>query len=197
MLFWPEFGGAVATAILFGFLFRTRFVPLLALGGMVMLAGGAAVLSGVATGPDALVVIGSGLVGLGVGASVSPSLFITGFSLPSALIQRVFALVELLRGVGAFLAAPILLHLAMTVSTKRSGELGVAAWVCLGIAAGGGLFAAYLFVLGRGRLQRPDLERWKQDEEPAWESPPLLAGIRGERTAARAGRRDTRTPAIR
>jgi hypothetical protein len=38
------------------------------------------VLSGVTKGSDALVLIGSGLVGLGVGASVSPALFIAGFS---------------------------------------------------------------------------------------------------------------------
>jgi MFS family permease len=180
MLFWPEFGAAVGSAILFGLLFRTRFVPLLALGGMVMLAGGGAVLSGVASGPQALVVIGSGLVGLGVGASVSPSLFIAGFSLRSAQIQRVFALVELLRGVAAFLAAPILLHLAMTVSTERPDGVSTAMWVCVGIAAGAAALAASLMILGRARFQRPDLERWQGGEEPAWDSPPLAAGIRGK-----------------
>jgi hypothetical protein len=56
-------------------------VPVLAVGGTVLLAGGAAVLTGVAHGPDALVVVGSGLIGLGVGASVSTALFVTGFSL--------------------------------------------------------------------------------------------------------------------
>jgi len=179
MLFWPEFGAAVATAILFGTLFRTRLIPVLAFGGMVMLAAAAAVLTGVAHGPDALVIIGSGLVGLGVGASVSPALFIAGFSLRSAQIQRVFALVELLRGAAAFIAAPLLLHLAMTVAPNPTAGINTAVWVCFGIAAGGGLFAAYLFVLGRARLQRPDLERWQGGEDPAWESPPLAAGIRG------------------
>jgi hypothetical protein len=178
MLFWPEFGAAVASAILFGLLFRTRFVPLLALAGLVMLAGGGAVLSGVAHGPEALVVIGSGLVGLGVGASVSPSLFITGFSLRSAQIQRVFALVELLRGVAAFLAAPVLLHLAMTVSGKPPAGTGTAIWVCVGIAAGAAAFAALVAILGRARLQRPDLERWASGEEPAWDSPPLGVALR-------------------
>ncbi|MBV8991526.1 MAG: hypothetical protein JO372_23440, partial [Solirubrobacterales bacterium] len=129
--------------------------------------------------PDALVIIGSGLVGLGVGASVSPALFIAGFSLRSAQIQRVFALVELLRGAAAFIAAPLLLHLAMTVAPNPTAGINTAVWVCFGIAAGGGLFAAYLFVLGRARLQRPDLERWQGGEDPAWESPPLAAGIRG------------------
>ena len=178
MLFWPEFGAAVATAIVFGILFRTRFVPVLALGGMVMLAGGAAVLTGVAHGPDILVIVGSGLVGLGVGASVSPALFIAGFSLRSAQIQRVFALIELLRGVAAFLAAPLLLHLAMTVSPDLATGVKTSIWVCLGIAAGGGVVATGVIILGRARLQRPDLKRWEQGDQPAWHSPPLGAGIR-------------------
>jgi hypothetical protein len=33
-------------------------------------------------------------------------------------------------------------------------------------------------------------------DESAWESPPLLAGIRGERTGVRAGGHDTGAPAI-
>jgi MFS family permease len=180
MLFWPEFGAAFAAAILFGLLFRTRFVPIFALGGMAMLAAGAAVLTGVAHGGGVLIVVGSGLVGLGVGGSVSPSLFIAGFSLRSGQIQRVFALVELLRGVAAFLIAPVLLHLAMTVSRQPAAGIATAVWVCFGLAAGGGLFASYVIILGRARLQRPDLERWEKGEEPAWESPPLAAGIRAE-----------------
>jgi len=45
-------------------------------------------------------------MGLGVGALVSPALYVVGFSLRSSEIQRVFALVELVRGVTAFLVAP-------------------------------------------------------------------------------------------
>jgi hypothetical protein len=146
---------------------------------MFMLAAGGVVLSGVAHGPEALVVIGSGLVGLGVGASVSPALFITGFSLRSAQIQRVFALVELLRGVAAFLAAPLLLHLAMTASDKLPEGIRTAVWVCVGIAVGGAIFAVVVAILGRARLQRPDLERWEDGEQPAWGSPRLAAGLRG------------------
>ena len=56
-----------------------------------------------------LVAVGSGLIGLGVGASVSPALFISGFSLHSAQIQRAFTF-ELARGVAAFLVAPVLLY---------------------------------------------------------------------------------------
>jgi MFS family permease len=188
-LFWPEFAGAVITAALFGLLFRTRFVPVLATCGMVVLSGGIAVMTGIASGADAIVLVGSGLIGIGVGASVSPALFIAGFSLRSAQIQRVFALVELLRGVAAFMVAPVLLHLATTVGASKPAGIQIALWVAFGIAAGGGVVALYLFILGRVRLQRPALERWQEGEEPAWESPPLAAGIRGSDRDARPDRR--------
>ena len=48
VLFLPEVGGAVFTAFLFGSLIRTRYVPLLAWTGLLDIAGGAAVLTGVA-----------------------------------------------------------------------------------------------------------------------------------------------------
>jgi hypothetical protein len=181
MLFWPEFGAAVATAILFGVFFRTRFVPVFPLVGMVMLCGGAAVLSGVAGGSQALVVVGSGLVGLGVGASVSPGLFTAGFSLKSAQLQRVFALIELLRGVTSFLVAPVLLHLSKTVGATPAAGISIAMWVCFGIAAGGLLVSGYLMVLGRVKLRPPRLERWLDGEEPAIDSPPLAARVREDR----------------
>jgi hypothetical protein len=182
MLFWPEFGGAVVTALLLGALLRTRFIPLLAFSGMLLLAGGAAVLHGVTGGSEAIVVIGSGLVGLGVGASVSPALFICGYSIASTQIQRVFALVELLRGVAAFMVAPLLLHLAMTVANSPAAGTPLAIWVCFGLAAGGALVSGYVFLLGRARLQRPALEQWEHGDGPAWETPPLAARIRGEVT---------------
>lgn len=72
----------------FGALFRTRFTPLLAFGGVVMLTAAAALLTGLAAGQGTLVAAGSGLIGLGVGASVSPALFLAGFSLRSTQIQR-------------------------------------------------------------------------------------------------------------
>ena len=180
LLFLPEFGAAVLTAVLFGALFRTRFTPLLAIGGLVMLTAAAALLAGLnpeSANADVLVAASSGLIGLGVGASVSPALFITGFSLRSAQIQRVFALVELLRGVTAFLVAPVLLYLATAIGTSLLAGIRASAWICLVIAAGGALLATLLFVLGSGRLQTPDLERWAGGE-PAWMSPPLLGRLR-------------------
>ncbi|HEY0277746.1 MAG TPA: hypothetical protein VGC32_05720 [Solirubrobacterales bacterium] len=88
MLFWPEFGGAVATAALFGAAYFTRWLPALVFGGL-------AILSGVASGSEALVVVGSGATGIGVGASVAPALFTTGFTLPSSDLPRVGGVVAI------------------------------------------------------------------------------------------------------
>ncbi len=178
VLFFPELGGAAFTALLFGALIRTRFVPVLAWLGLIILAGGAAVLTGVATGPHSLVIVGSGLVGIGVGASVAPALFTTGFSLRSAQLQRVFAMLELLRGAAAFAAGPIILHLAMTTGGSPAAGTQIAVWVCFAIVVTGALVSLYVFILGRGRLQVPNISDWEQNGEPAWDSPALAAGIR-------------------
>jgi MFS family permease len=178
--FLPEFGAAVITAVLFAFLFRTRFTPVLAVCGLAMVAAAAALLTGLATGGSALVAAGSGLIGLGVGASVSPALFITGFSLRSAQIQRVFAFLELVRGVTAFLVAPILLYLATAIGSSVVAGTQTAIWICLAIAAGGAVVTVALFILGGERLQAPDLETWTHGE-PAWDSTPLLSRLRGKK----------------
>lgn len=178
--FLPEFGAAVITAVLFAFLFRTRFTPVLAIGGLAMVSAAAALLTGLASGGTALVAASSGLIGLGVGASVSPALFITGFSLRSSQIQRVFAMLELLRGVTAFLVAPVLLYLVTAIGGSAAAGTQAAVWICLAIAGGGLLVAVAIFVLGAERLQVPDLETWT-DGEPAWESTPLFSRVRGKK----------------
>jgi MFS family permease len=173
MLFWPEFGGAVLTALLFGAIFFTRYTPVLAISGLLVLGGAGVVLTGAASGVDALILVGSGGIGLGVGASVSPAIFVTGFSLPSPQLPRVLALVELLRGVAAFLTAPLLLHLAGTVDPRPAVGIETATWVAVGVALGGATLAAGIFSLGRARLQRPDVGPWLEGEKPAIESPGL------------------------
>jgi MFS family permease len=170
MLFWPEFGGAVLTALLFGLILFTRFTPVLALSGLLVLGGAGAVLTGVAAGGDTLVLLGSGGVGLGVGASVSPAIFMTGFSLPSRLLPRIVALVELLRGVAAFLTAPLLLHLSETTGGRPAAGIETAVWVAMGIALGAAALATAIFTLGRARLQRPRIGTWLEGDRPAIES---------------------------
>jgi MFS family permease len=171
--FLPEFGAAVIMAALFGVLFRTRFTPVLALGGLVVICAAAAVVAEVPTGGPALAAVGSALIGLGVGASVSPALFIAGFSLRSSQIQRVFALIELMRAVTAFLVAPVLVFIASSIGPTAADGIAWTSYLCLAIAGIGGLAALAVFRFGGGHLQTPDLEAW-QKEEPAWDSPPLF-----------------------
>jgi MFS family permease len=178
--FLPLFGAAIVTAALFGLLIKTRFIPVLAIGGLCMVTAAAALLlTGLETGGSALIAASAGLIGLGVGASVSPALFLAGYSLRSTQIQRIFALIELLRGVTAFLVAPILLYLATAIGTSKAAGAETVVWICLGIAAGGTLVALALFTLGGQPLHKPDVERWNQGQ-PAWKSAPLLRRVRSK-----------------
>ena len=179
LLFGPEFGGAILTAAVFGAIFFTRWVPAMAFAGIVVLAGAGGVLTGVATGSLALVAVGTGVIGLGVGASVSPALFATGFSLPSKQLPRIFALIELLRGAAAFLAGPLLLHVAATVGASPAAGIEAGVWIALAIAVAGALFAVAVFFAGGARLRRPELERWLEGGEPAYHSPPVGAALGG------------------
>lgn len=173
LVFLPELAAAAVTAALFGMLFRTRLTPVLAISGTVATAAAAALGAGLATHAAAgTVAATAGLVGLGVGAAVSPALFVAGFSLRSSETQRVFALVELLRGVTAFLVAPVLVFVA---ETGGASGFRTAMWACSAAAVGGGVLAAVVLRAGGARLQVPDLDRWQEEDQPAWVSPPLLA----------------------
>jgi hypothetical protein len=131
---------------------------------------------------QALTLVGSGLTGIGVGATVAPALFVAGFSLPSANLQRVFAIVELLRATAAFMIAPVFAHFAATVGRGRYAGTGIALWIGAGLAVTGGLLAVLLYALGGARPQRADIPLFLTGEAPAWHSPPLLAAVRGRRS---------------
>jgi MFS family permease len=189
-VFLPEFGAAVLTAVVFGALFRTRYTPVLALSGTVALAASAALLALTGDRGTAIVALGTGLLGIGIGASVSPALFLAGFSLRSAQIQRVFAFIELLRGVAAFLFAPILVYLAIAALSSSDGVV-ICEWICCGLAVLGGLLGLVIFLTGGSGLQVPDLKAWQQGE-PAWRSPRLFgrpSQPRPQSTHAPDGRR--------
>ena len=113
-----------------------------------------------------------------------PALFIAGFSLPNSNLQRVFAIIELLRAVAAFMIAPLMLHLAFTVGHSLSTGTTIALWICFGISTGGAIAGVCLYALGGVRPPAPSLERWFGGREPGWYSPPLLARIRRQTNAA-------------
>src|ERR1700684_4425762 len=134
LLYLPGVAGAVITAILLAFLISSQAIHFLPLVGMVFLAAGIAIFRIEVPSSPALALIGSGLTGIGLGATVAPALFVAGFSLPSANLQRVFAIVELLRAVAAFMIAPIFVHFAALGDGSLNAGTGIALWVGLGLA---------------------------------------------------------------
>jgi MFS family permease len=178
LLYLPELAGAVLTAYALGVVMRHRSMQYLPLIGMGFLAAGIAVFRIELPPTQALTLIGSGLTGVGLGATVAPALFCAGFSLPAANLQRVFAIVELMRAVAAFMIAPVFVHFAATVSSDPRTGTGIALWVGLAFALGGTAIAVLIYLLGGARPQTPQVERFLDGEGPAWYSPPLLAGVR-------------------
>ena len=178
LLYLPEVAGAVITAILLGVVITRRTMHYLPLAGMVFLAAGISVFLIEVPPSEAATLVGSGLTGIGLGATVAPALFVAGFSLPSASLQRVFAIVELMRAVAAFMIAPIFAHLAVTVGGSLDAGTSIALWIGLGLALGGAALGVAIYALGGARPQAPDLERFVAGEAPAWYSPPLLAKVR-------------------
>ena len=177
-LFWPELGGALATAAIFGSIFFTRWVPLYAFSGLMVLAAACAVLLGAADGSEASVAVGAGLLGLGVGAAVAPALFVAGFSMRSAQLPRVFAMIELLRGVAAFLAAPLILHLATSTGSSPVDGLRGGFWLCMAITVGGAAIVAAIWAAGGEGLQHPRTQSWLDGDDTAIDSPPIAAALR-------------------
>jgi MFS family permease len=184
LLYLPEVGGAVVSAVVLGLVIRRITMHYLPLAGMLVLAAGIAVFRIEVPSSQALTLLGSGLTGLGLGATVAPALFVAGFSLPAANLQRVFAIVELFRAVAAFMIAPIFVYFATTASGGLEAGTAIALWVGLGLALGGGAIGAVIYALSGARPQTPDLDGFLSQTAAAWYSPPLLAKLRRHATVA-------------
>ena len=194
LLYLPLFGGAAISALVFGVVFRTRALHYFILAGLILLSAGVIVIGRTMPPSTAAALVGSGLIGVGVGSSVTPALFLVGFSLRNTNLQRVFAIVELLRAVAAFMVAPVLLHFALTVGGSLSSGTTTALWICFGLSAGGALLGISLYVLARLRPPTPAFDSWLAGKGPAWDSPPLLAAIREATPEAGAPGRLTLAP---
>ncbi len=177
VLFLPEVGGAVITAVVLGLVLQRRAIHYLPLVGMIVLAAGIAVFRVEVPPSQALTLVGSSLTGIGLGATVAPALFVAGFSLASANLQRVFAIVELLRAVAAFLLAPIFIYFASTISGSLDAGTAIMLLVGIGLAIAGALSGVAIYALSGARPQAPDLNRFLSGTAPAWYSPPLLARL--------------------
>jgi MFS family permease len=178
VLYLPEVAGAVITAVALGLVIRKRAMHYLPLAGMAFLAAGILVFALKVPASQSATLVASGLTGIGLGATVAPALFVAGFSLPSANLQRVFAIVELLRAVAAFMIAPIFVYFAANVGSNTDAGTQAALWVGFGLAVTGTVVGVALYALGGARPQTPDLERFLAGESPGWDSPPLLAKVR-------------------
>jgi MFS family permease len=184
LTYWPQVIGAIITAGVLGLVFHTRFLPLLAFAGMALLIAGGALLVLLNKGnTGAHLLAALGLLGLGAGATVSPGLFVAGLSLPSQMLGRIFALIELVRSVADFIMAPVLVRIAKISSSGHglaASGIHEAMWVALLIAVCGTVLAGALYLLGGARLRQPDIQGWVEGNRPAVHSPKLLAAIRGE-----------------
>ncbi|HEY2213833.1 MAG TPA: hypothetical protein VGH31_02165, partial [Acidimicrobiales bacterium] len=178
LLYLPEVGGAVITAFVLGRVILTRSLHYLPLIGMIALGLGIAVFRIEVPSSQTLALVGSGLTGIGLGATVAPALFVAGFSMPSSSLQRIFAIVELFRAVAAFMIAPIFLHFAATLSGNLNEGTGIVLWIGLGLAIIGAIVGIGIYALSGARPQTPDFEKFLDGGEAAWYSPPLLAKVR-------------------
>jgi MFS family permease len=187
LLYLPELGGAVLTAFALGHVITRKSIHYLPLVGMFFLAAGILVLRIEIPGGAATTLIGSFLTGIGLGATVAPALFVAGFALRATNLQRVFAIVELLRAVAAFLIAPIFAHFALNVSGGFNHGVGIVLWIGVALALLGAAVPVLLYWLGGARPEKPDVEAFLAGEKSAYYSPPLLAKLRnlpsGGRTA--------------
>jgi hypothetical protein len=183
LIFWPQVIGVILTATLLGLLLRTRMLPFLVLCGMLVLIGGGILLLTLRPGAQThtVVLAAAGLLGLGAGATVSPGLYLAAFSLPSKIVGRTFALVELVRSVADFILAPVMLGIARVVSGAvhpNAAGLRFSIWLTLGVTIALTLGGIVLYLLGGARLPRPDLVAWIERNQPAIRSPLLAQTLR-------------------
>jgi hypothetical protein len=141
---WATVLGAIVGAVVVGVLFLTRWLPVLAVGGLLLLALAAWLLTGLtATTGYGNIAWVAALLGLGAGVSVVPGLFLAALSMPAALVGRALALVTLLRYALQYAVGPALTHAIGTRATIHYADLATE----VGAAPGG--FDALLGALTR------------------------------------------------
>jgi MFS family permease len=162
LLFWPQVVGAIVAAAALWWAVRTRLLSSLVLAGMVVLMVGGVVVATISPRPSVSVIfVIAGLLGLGAGATVSPGLFLAGLSVPSNILGRTFALVELVRSEADFLLAPVLLEIfrSHTASAGPVAALHHTAWITVFIGAAGTVVGLVLYLTG-ARPRRAQLDEW-------------------------------------
>jgi MFS family permease len=170
--------GVAVAAVLFKAVLRTRWLPVLALGGLGTTALGGALLLGLGPGHALpLVAVAGLLLGFAAGAGVAPGLFMAGLSVPSSRLGPTFALVELLRSEAAFLVAPVVAQFVTLYSDPVHG-IRVAVLILVVLCVISGALILGVLLLGGARPHAPDLDTWIDGEQPAYHSPPIAAAVR-------------------
>jgi MFS family permease len=170
--------GIGLAAWLFKKTLSTKWMPYLALSGLVTLVVAGAILLALSPGANMpIAVIAALLLGYGAGAGVAPGLFMAGLSVPSSQIGPTFALVELLRSEAAFIVGPILLTVAMTTGSLAAG-LHLSFAIILAFIALVGVLVLAIYALGGARPHAPNLEGWLRGDSSAYGSPHFAARIR-------------------
>ena len=183
ILFTPQVGGVLVTAVLLGRLLQTRYLPLLILFGMACLGGAGLML--LATGADGATLptlFTALLLGLGAGATVAPGMLLAGMPVASRILGRVFALVELVRSLADFVMAPVVMKLADVSSTTAPLDwhgIATGTRVTLWIAACFVVVGIGLWLAGGAGLPRPDIRGWIAEGGTGLDSPRLFARLRG------------------
>ncbi len=178
LLYLPELGGAFLTAVILGQVIDTKNLQWLPLVGMGFLAAGILLFRIEVPSSEGMTLVASFVTGIGLGATVAPALFASGFALRATNLQRVFAIVELLRAVAAFMIAPIFAHFAVNVAGGLDEGVGIALWIGFALAVLGGVVPVLIYWGSGARPEKPDLEGFLAGEGPAYPSPPLLARLR-------------------
>ncbi|RPF71761.1 MFS transporter [Aurantiacibacter spongiae] len=179
LTFSPLLLGAALAALILARLFRSRYLPVLILVGLVMMIGSGIMLIALASSsPWPWLSLALTLLGFGAGATVSPALFLAAFSLRSSLLPRVFAFIELVRSVGDFLMGPILRQYAATLAAPEPlTDHAVALSMAIALAVGviGTIVCTVLFRAAFRRLPVPQVDTWLEEEDAvAIQSPDIF-----------------------
>jgi MFS family permease len=178
LLYLPELGGAVISAVILGQVITRKSLQWLPLVGMGFLALGILLFRIEVPSSEGMTLLASFITGIGLGATVAPALFVAGFALRATNLQRVFAIVELLRAVAAFMIAPIFVHFASNVAGGLNHGVGISLWIGFALAILGGVIPVLIYLASGARPHKPDLDGFLAGEGPAYPSPPLLARLR-------------------
>lgn len=178
---WPLFAMTIVGGCAFAAVLKTKWVPLFTLAGLLAIAVGSALLLG---GLPRSQPLSTFLIGYGAATTITPGLFTVGLSLPRDLIVRGIASVEAIRLTLGFISGPLAQHaiVARVADAGAVQTLPAAALIdgmraamryVTGFGFAGVLLLLALLLLYYRRPQAPNLERYVERGEPAFDSPPL------------------------